>query len=76
MLRNRQDVYVPEILDAMTSERVLTMEFCEGTSLTDLEALKQEGPEVLVTAANIVTEVFSEQIFIHGNVHCDPHPGM
>lgn len=26
------------------------------------------------TVAKILTEVFSQQIFIDGFVHCDPHP--
>jgi aarF domain-containing kinase len=74
MLSNHTDVHVPEVYAALTSPRVLTMEFCEGLPLTDVEGLRASGIN-LATAMRILTTIFSEQIFIWGVVHCDPHPG-
>lgn len=74
MFDHRNDVTVPSILWDLSSTHVLTMEFIEGCSLSDVEGLKSSGVN-LTTISRIVTELFSEQIFIHGLVHCDPHPG-
>eukprot|EP01104_Vermistella_antarctica_P009731 TRINITY_DN2521_c0_g1_i2.p1 TRINITY_DN2521_c0_g1~~TRINITY_DN2521_c0_g1_i2.p1 ORF type:complete len:660 (+),score=142.57 TRINITY_DN2521_c0_g1_i2:169-2148(+) len=66
--------YVPQTEWNLTTARVLTMEFVEGCEVNDLEALKAFGiqPAQVATA---LTRVFSRQIFVHGFVHCDPHPG-
>ncbi|EGD72100.1 atypical/ABC1/ABC1-B protein kinase [Salpingoeca rosetta] len=74
MFEHRADVDVPEIRWDLSSKRVLTMEFAEGCSLSDVDGLRDSGLN-LTTVSRIVTELFSEQIFIHGLVHCDPHPG-
>jgi aarF domain-containing kinase len=50
------------------------MEFCTGTPLTDVQGLRNSGVD-LAAVSRIVTEMFSEQIFVHGFVHADPHPG-
>ena len=65
-------VHVPEIVHPLSSHRVLTMEFIDGVGVTDKEALARLGvaPRSL---AQLVAETFSEMIFIHGDVHCDPH---
>ena len=43
MLAHRKDVQVPEVFVGMTSSRVLTMEFCPGTPLTDVDSLRKSG---------------------------------
>eukprot|EP00730_Choanoeca_flexa_P017886 TRINITY_DN8660_c0_g1_i4.p1 TRINITY_DN8660_c0_g1~~TRINITY_DN8660_c0_g1_i4.p1 ORF type:complete len:607 (+),score=96.02 TRINITY_DN8660_c0_g1_i4:101-1921(+) len=74
MHAHRPDVHVPTVVDELTSSRVLTMEFCHGVPLTNVEGLRNSGVD-LAKVSRIVTELFSEQIFIHGFVHSDPHPG-
>eukprot|EP00049_Salpingoeca_infusionum_P005932 m.99357 g.99357 ORF g.99357 m.99357 type:complete len:596 (+) comp13139_c0_seq3:150-1937(+) len=74
MFARRSDISVPDIMWQLTSSRVLTMSYEEGIPLTDQQALSQSGLD-LQRVSTIVTEVFSEQIFVHGMVHCDPHPG-
>eukprot|EP00045_Choanoeca_perplexa_P013373 m.151540 g.151540 ORF g.151540 m.151540 type:complete len:619 (-) comp16340_c0_seq5:1756-3612(-) len=71
---HRADVHVPTIVAELTAPRVLTMEFCQGTPLTDVQGLRNSGVD-LAQVSRIVTEMFSEQIFVHGFVHADPHPG-
>jgi aarF domain-containing kinase len=65
-------VHIPEINHALTSPRVLTMEFIEGVPVTDLSALQRLriSPAAL---SRLISETFSEMIFIHGDVHADPH---
>lgn len=67
-------VKVPKVYWKYCSDRVLTMEYCEGSRVDDLEGMKKNGINV-----NKITErmgiIFSEMIFSHGFVHCDPHPG-
>lgn len=48
------------------------MEFIDGVRVTDKEALSSLGisPHSL---SQLVAETFNEMIFIHGDVHCDPH---
>jgi len=72
--RHLADVVVPSILWPMTTSRVLTMEFMEGAHITDTEALHRMSiqPE---TVSSLLSHVFSQQMFVNGFVHCDPHPG-
>lgn len=65
-------VHVPYVYEDMVSPRVLTMEFIDGVQVTDKEGLQRLGvsPRSL---AQLVSETFNEMIFIHGDVHCDPH---
>jgi predicted unusual protein kinase regulating ubiquinone biosynthesis (AarF/ABC1/UbiB family) len=70
----RADVVVPEILWEYSTRRVLTMEFMEGIKITDVEALHREGIDTQAVA-QLVTDVYCEQLFLHGMFHADPHPG-
>eukprot|EP00879_Flechtneria_rotunda_P031719 GHRR01034673.1.p1 GENE.GHRR01034673.1~~GHRR01034673.1.p1 ORF type:complete len:438 (+),score=116.78 GHRR01034673.1:236-1549(+) len=65
-------VHIPEVYPNLTSHRVLTMEFIDGVQVTDKQGLQRLGvsPRNL---AQLVSETFNEMIFIHGDVHCDPH---
>ncbi|WIA33107.1 hypothetical protein OEZ86_006260 [Tetradesmus obliquus] len=67
-----KSVHVPAVYPQLTSARVLTMEFIEGVQVTDRPGLARLGiaPGAL---AQLVSQTFNEMIFIHGDVHCDPH---
>ncbi|GBF89209.1 hypothetical protein Rsub_01926 [Raphidocelis subcapitata] len=65
-------VHIPETHPRLSSRRVLTMEFISGARVTDAPALAALGvPRPRVAA--LVSEAFNEMIFVHGDVHCDPH---
>ena len=50
------------------------MEYVEGHNITDIEALNAKfGKMHRVT--DLLVEIFSRMIFLHGHIHCDPHPG-
>ncbi|XP_058185431.1 uncharacterized protein LOC131302689 isoform X2 [Rhododendron vialii] len=72
--KNNTVVRVPHIFWDFTTRRVLTMEFCQGCKVDDLEFMIEMGIEPIKVAKALV-EVFAEMIFVHGFVHGDPHPG-
>lgn len=67
-------VALPDVLPHLSSQRVLTMSFEAGCSVTDRDALARMGlaPEAVT---RLLSETFCALIFDGGFVHCDPHPG-
>ncbi|KAJ1675247.1 hypothetical protein EV182_001637, partial [Spiromyces aspiralis] len=65
-------LYIPRVFAA--TERVLVMEYIEGRRADDLEYLKRHNISPWQVSQQL-GKVFSEMIFNHGFVHCDPHPG-
>ncbi|XP_034682379.1 aarF domain-containing protein kinase 1 isoform X1 [Vitis riparia] len=72
--KNNKIVRVPHVFWELTTRQVLTMQFCTGHKVDDLEFLKKSGINPRKVAKALV-EVFAEMIFIHGFLHGDPHPG-
>lgn len=67
-------VKIPAIYWKYSTKRVLTMEFCDGGKVDDLQYMqnhKISSDEV----AHKLGILYSEMIFVNGYVHCDPHPG-
>lgn len=50
------------------------MEFCEGTHINDIEAMKKQNINTKDVAIEI-TNIFDKMAFEDGFIHCDPHPG-
>jgi ubiquinone biosynthesis protein len=73
-MSHRDDVLVPEVVEGMNTERLLVMELVEGVKVTDREGLVAAGidPRRL---AELLIEVYAEQLFQRGVFHADPHPG-
>jgi len=68
-------VFVPRVLKELSSDRVLTMEFCDGLlKANDPAGLREHGLDVKECAA-LICDTFAEMIFVHGRVHADPHAG-
>lgn len=76
---------VPRVLPELTTERVLTMEYVEGISLSKIAALLEEGRIDLVrsllpnldfqkSGRNLAFAAL-HQLFVTGIFHGDPHPG-
>lgn len=68
------DIYVPKIYWQFTHKRVLTMEWIEGTKLTNMEAIASQG----IDARHLVevgVQCSLRQLLEHGFFHADPHPG-
>lgn len=73
-MARRADVRVPEIYREFSARRVMTMEFIEGTKISDTDRLLELGIDANRVAL-IMTEAFCEQVLVHGFFHADPHPG-
>lgn len=67
-------IKIPHVFWKHTTTRVLTMEYCPGAKVTDVNFMQQNGIDPYMVAQRLA-QIFSEMIFIHGFVHCDPHPG-
>ena len=67
-------IAVPKIYKETTSRRVLTMEWIDGTKLTNLDGVKKLGidPDKMI---EIGVQCSLEQLLEHGFFHADPHPG-
>ncbi|KAL2915704.1 hypothetical protein HK105_204649 [Polyrhizophydium stewartii] len=69
---NSQLMRIPEIVWA--DRRILVMEYVEGGKIDDPEYMQKHGISPEAVSADL-TKAYSEMIFRHGFVHCDPHPG-
>ncbi|CAF91242.1 unnamed protein product, partial [Tetraodon nigroviridis] len=74
MLSHFTFLKVPSVHWDLSSKRILTMEFAEGGQVNDKDYLKKHGISVNEVSENL-GKLYSEMIFVHGFVHCDPHPG-
>ena len=73
-LRGRKDVVVPAVVRALTTRRVLVMEYTPGIRVTDVDGIRRLGLDPGAIARRLV-DLFCEQILVHGFFHADPHPG-
>ncbi|KAM7529436.1 hypothetical protein LguiB_032846 [Lonicera macranthoides] len=72
--KNNTTVRVPCVYWEFTTSQVLTMQFCPGQKVDDLEYMKEMKINP-TKVAKALAEVFAEMIFVHGFLHGDPHPG-
>ncbi|HET9483093.1 MAG TPA: AarF/ABC1/UbiB kinase family protein, partial [Xanthomonadales bacterium] len=67
-------LFVPKPVHDLSGSRVLTMDFIEGgkvTRIADLVRLEQP----LGGLARDLMRAYLDQVFVHGLIHADPHPG-
>lgn len=74
IFKNDPYIKVPNVYKSFSSSRVLTMDFMKGVRICDIEDIKKMGVK-LEDVAFTLSRAFNEMIFVHGFVHCDPHPG-
>jgi predicted unusual protein kinase regulating ubiquinone biosynthesis (AarF/ABC1/UbiB family) len=67
-------IKVPAVFPNFSSKKVVTMEYCPGVKISDLEALEKQGYD-RVHLSTQLTNSYLEQVCRHGFFHCDPHPG-
>ncbi len=70
----RDDIIVPKIIWEYSTRRVLVMEYLEGIKITDVDAMYRAGIDPQAVA-QLVTDAYCEQLYLHGMFHADPHPG-
>ena len=67
-------LYVPTVIDDLTTARVLTTEMVHGrkvSKLTPLGMIEHDYAEL----AGVITRAYLKQICVDGFWHSDPHPG-
>lgn len=65
------DVAFPEVIEALSSERVLCMSFVEGTKILSVGETRFDPHRV----ARVGLQALLKMIFVDGFVHADLHPG-
>lgn len=69
-----KDVGVPDVYWSYTTEKILTMEFVEGTKANQVNDLQSNGINPADIAQKCIESMFT-QIYEKGYFHADPHPG-
>ncbi|KAJ3323925.1 putative aarF domain-containing protein kinase 1 [Boothiomyces sp. JEL0866] len=70
--RNIPEVVIPKV--EYSDRRILIMEYIDGAKVTDVVYIEKHG----IKKENIsimIGKMYSEMIFKHRFIHCDPHPG-
>jgi predicted unusual protein kinase regulating ubiquinone biosynthesis (AarF/ABC1/UbiB family) len=67
-------VKMPTVLDSHSTGRVLTMEYIEGTKISDIDELDELGID-RTEMAETLQRVYLQMIITDGVFHADPHPG-
>jgi predicted unusual protein kinase regulating ubiquinone biosynthesis (AarF/ABC1/UbiB family) len=69
-------LHVPKVMESLTSERVLTMEFVEGETLKEFFGrLETIDNDTRFGVARLLMHAIWAPFLSHGLVHADPHPG-
>ncbi|MDO5059059.1 MAG: ubiquinone biosynthesis regulatory protein kinase UbiB [Neisseria sp.] len=71
---NSDMLIVPKVYYDLCSRSVLTMEWMDGTPVSDIAALREQNID-LHKLARYGVEIFFTQVFRHGFFHADMHPG-
>lgn len=67
-------VLIPKVVEALSSDQVLTLELLEGDSVEELDA-QAYSAEQRTELANTLFQMLSDQLFDYQSIHGDPHPG-
>jgi len=69
-------LHIPKVYWNLSTSRVLTMEYCQGLEIGELAQNRETKMQSCRrNVSKKLTQLFSEMIFLHGFIHCDPHPG-
>lgn len=67
-------IIVPDLIEELSSETVLTLSYIEGDTLQQVKSPKY-NQETRNTLAYRLFDTMGRQIYELQRVHCDPHPG-
>ena len=65
---------VPAPVWGLCTSHVLTMELVHGSKVTTISGLRRTEAD-LATPAGELMRAYLDQVFVHGDIHADPHPG-
>ena len=66
-----KDVVIPEVVHEMTRQRVLVLDFIEGTRIDRLDPATVDVGRVV----GLLVEIYVQMMLVDGLFHADPHPG-
>lgn len=69
------DCYIPKVYWRETSKRILTCEWVDAVKITEAGKIEGEMGLDMTKVVSTFVRVLSEQLFVSGHLHCDPHPG-
>lgn len=67
-------LWVPAPLWDYTGRRVLTMELATGRRVDGISGLRRTEQDMTPVAEDLLRG-YLDQVFVHGEIHADPHPG-
>lgn len=73
-LREHECLVLPGMCEELSSSRVLTMEFLEGTKVTELTSARLARVDAKGLADGLFAS-YLQQVLVDGVFHADPHPG-
>ena len=73
-LHDYRRLFVPQPIADLTRTRVLTMQRVRGIKVTEVPPLRRTEHSFGEHAADLL-RAYLDQVFVHGLVHADPHPG-
>ena len=65
---------VPKPILDMTTQRVITMDFIKGRKVTSASKLLRTETDLGILGQELM-KAYLDQVFVHGLIHADPHPG-
>lgn len=74
LLANQPKIVVPQVIDELSSQKVLVLSYEEGHKVLDPESLRAAGVDPDAIAATLVA-AYASMLFEHRVFHADPHPG-
>jgi ubiquinone biosynthesis protein len=74
-LKGYEKLFVPRPIDDYCSARMLTMDMVKGTKITEDRAHFARMERDLSGLAQELMRAYLDQVFVHGLIHADPHPG-
>jgi predicted unusual protein kinase regulating ubiquinone biosynthesis (AarF/ABC1/UbiB family) len=73
-LQEFKRIRIPLPVDSYTTHKVLTMEYIEGTKITELSPLAPLDLDGRALAEELF-QAYLKQVLLDGTFHADPHPG-
>lgn len=70
--KQHHNIHIPQVYNDFTTKRLLTMDWCDGTSILNFE---QEKQEIKNKIGKILFNSWYLPLYKKGMLHGDPHPG-
>ncbi|BCT93414.1 ABC transporter substrate-binding protein [Lysobacter helvus] len=68
------ELFVPQPIRDLCATRVLTMDLVHGVKATELSGIRRTEQD-LGKLGEALLRGYLDQMFVHGEIHADPHPG-